>query len=496
MNKRFYLLAIVVIAVAGSLGCGCGDDDDDADHVDDDDTGVGDDDSSADDDVGDDDGGFPDDDFGDDDVPSPALAIDCADDVDDVYLTPSDLPPYQPSFRGEIVRCAFDSVMTREELEDRFGEIEGLEFTSGFTAYVIAYRTERRVGEEGVGTARILLPDTPAKGPLPLVNAAHGTAGLADDCAPSKHQFIAEGELSLPWAAAGYPVVAPDYAGLGNEGTQGYVNTPDTVHSVVDAARAMIGAVTPGSMSGKVIVIGHSQGGGAVLGTQALEQEYAAPDITISAAVSFAGGYALGLDANVFKLPNTRIDSGAGVTRVVMAMIYYADFANLFGFHHARDPLHPNIRDYVGDAIETRCVFDLALYLQQATADYTPPDTLGELLDPAFRESIVDCLDGTDCSADDLAWIERAGENDRPLDPAGAPVLLVAGGQDQQQPPWKQGCLKESLEEWGIAADVCFLEEATHYNVVASGISLAMRWALTGEFDCPSDADLPACPFP
>ncbi|MBZ0271402.1 alpha/beta fold hydrolase [bacterium] len=500
MSIRSIIVAAIAFSFLAVPACSCGGVDDEGDgdpaggDADDDDATVDDDDHAGDDsgdDSDDDTDDDEDDDTDDDPAPPPDVAIACVDDKEDVYLTPN-AGALAAMERGDPIRCAADGEMTREDVESRLANVPGIDVTSGYASYVISYRTDRDPGEAGIGTARLFVPTEPAAGPLPVAVAAHGTAGLADRCAPSKYPVL-EAELLLPFVAAGYPVIAPDYAGLGTDGVQGYGNVVDTTHSMLDAARAAIRALTMGSLSGEVIAIGHSQGGGAALGTQVLGAADGAPDLSIVKVVSFAGGWSSGNEIESFRLPNFPISGGAGVNRAVAALALYANFANLFGEASAREGIHPDVRTYIGDAIDTECVFQLTLTLQTPAVGYDPPAVTGELIDPTFRAEVADCLAGEACTARADAYVSRAAGNDRPFDPGGAPILVVAGSADEQQTPRSQACLREMIESDGADLTACMIEGATHFDIVARGAAYAVGWALGAPIPCPDEAAFPSC---
>ena len=75
-------------------------------------------------------------------------------------------------------------------------------------------------------TAAVFLPygKTP-EGGWPVVVWAHGTVGVAHDCAPSLNVRTDRDKQYLnTWLSLGYAVVAPDYAGLGSAGLHHYLN--------------------------------------------------------------------------------------------------------------------------------------------------------------------------------------------------------------------------------------------------------------------------------
>jgi pimeloyl-ACP methyl ester carboxylesterase len=391
------------------------------------------------------------------------LAIPCDGSAADVYAAePSGKP-------GEIVRCAVAAEKDR------------------YRSYLLAYRTERAAGVPGVGTAMLYLPKAPT---TKLVAATHGTVGLADRCAPSK--MGTSDYIVLPWIDAGHAVIAPDYAGMGNAGTQGYGNTHDTAHSVLDSIRAAKRAVP--SLTEKVIVEGHSQGGGAALAAQALARSYA-PDVELGAIVGFAAGYVTTDASQAMRHPFAPIVNP--VQRAVLALFVYAEHANLFGEKRARDAFAPPIRAHAGDAIEGECIYALAATLAKPARGYAVPRTLGALLAPAWREEVVACLDG-DCTADAKAFVERARANVVPLDGDGAPILLLVGETDPQQSPAKQACLRDYARGAGLEAQTCIAAGADHSRVVGERMAFAVLWAQSVRDGkpapaCPSGPALPAC---
>ena len=80
-------------------------------------------------------------------VPLPELTIDCTDAIEDVYVTPDGLPPWDPSVLGDVVRCAAGSEMSVAEVDGRLqdADVVGVTPISGAKTYYLAYR-RRRLG--------------------------------------------------------------------------------------------------------------------------------------------------------------------------------------------------------------------------------------------------------------------------------------------------------------------------------------------------------------
>ena len=496
---RALWLAWMTIAVLVAAGCPAepvdddqaddddttGDDDDDDDATGDDDTTTGDDDISGDDDsTGDDD----------DDTAPPAveLTIPCADSLDDVYVTPGGMPAWDETVLGDVVRCAPDEVLSVAEVHDRLLDagIDDVVPFSGASVYRIGYRTTRWEGVEGYGSARIFLPDTQhVDGILPTLIAAHGTIGLADHCAPSLYPTVSE-EMILPFVGNGFAVIAPDYAGLGTEGIQGYGDNRDTGHSTPDAGRALAGIVTPGSVAEGAIVIGHSQGGGAVLSAQALSQSYA--DGLIRGAIAVAPGWSQDNDSLWMASHYPYLTPWAGTPAMVMTLVLYADAANHLGPPYETLYFDPMIAEEVAGAVADQCVIGLTIELPLLAA------TLGGALSEEFVDTVAACLDGEPaCGPPGEAFVQRSQDNVLSGDPGGAEILVLAGLLDESSTPAKVACIVESLEDDGAPLQVCTDAGAEHMDLPARQASFALDWAtaLAREEPAPpcAESDLPAC---
>ncbi|HXQ11725.1 MAG TPA: lipase family protein [Caulobacteraceae bacterium] len=143
----------------------------------------------------------------------------------------------------------------------------------GVRAVRILYHSLNATGGDVATSAVVLIPPGEApKGGWPIIAWAHGTSGVARQCAPSLMKDVYYGEEGLfPMVRAGYAVVATDYHGLGTEGPHQYVNkiaqAQDVVFSI-PAARAAVAA-----LGERWVVDGHSQGGTAAWGVAEMEHD-------------------------------------------------------------------------------------------------------------------------------------------------------------------------------------------------------------------------------
>jgi len=430
-----------------------------------------------------------------------AVSVPCTDTTSSVYVTPSALPTFTKDARGDVVRCAKDTLLDLTTVQTVL-DGPAMKATTGVQVFRIAFRTTRGNGKAGVSTALVYLPDTPrpvASGDdrLPLVVVAHPTEGIADSCAPSRNEGNLR-ELGLPWAGRGYAVIAPDYAGLGNEGAQGYQDSRDTGYSTLDAARALRKLLARGAFSESVLISGYSQGGGAAISAQALEREYGL-DGKLAAVIVFAPQWAsrpqsFGL-ARLLANPDALTIANGITNPVVAAMQSYAWFYNYSSPSDATKPFEASARSGMQGALESMCLKEFGGYLQ-GVAPYVK-----QIFDTPFRTSLVACLaDGKSvgCVEPGKSYADFLRKNVLKVDAKGAPLLYVQGLFDQILPPnTEAACNLIKLEFDGLKPQVCADTLATHTSVVGRNIAFAVEWGeamLAGKTPptCSSDG-MPAC---
>jgi hypothetical protein len=165
---------------------------------------------------------------------------------DDFYAVPDPLPQGE---HGDLIRY--------EVVDD--GAVEDA------TRYRIMYLSESVPGDPIVVTGTAVVPDAdaPAQG-RDILTLAHGTTGIADECAPSKNPAGGEGALASASVDAGYLIASTDYEGLGTPGRHPYLVGESEGRSVLDAARAA--TQLPGADAGdRMAIAGYSQGGHGAL---------------------------------------------------------------------------------------------------------------------------------------------------------------------------------------------------------------------------------------
>ncbi len=104
------------------------------------------------------------------------------------------------------------------------------------------YHSRAATGEDVASSGVILVPDgKPPAGGWPIIAWAHRFSGVARTCAPSLMRNLYVGPFLSMYVGLGYAVVATDYAGLGTNFRNAFLdlrsNAMDVIYSVT-AARA------------------------------------------------------------------------------------------------------------------------------------------------------------------------------------------------------------------------------------------------------------------
>ncbi|MFI6689989.1 lipase family protein [Streptomyces sp. NPDC050485] len=173
-------------------------------------------------------------------------------DRDAFYNVPEDLP-WAPV--GSLIRA--------EAAQD-------YQLDAGMRALRILYHSRDSRGRDVATSGVVVLPagQAPAGG-WPVLADAHGSSGVARDCAPSLMKNLWYGGYLRAVVRAGYALVATDYTGLGaNGGPVEFLSKRAEAEDVVDALPAAREAVP--ELGRDWVALGHSQGGHAVLGVAEL----------------------------------------------------------------------------------------------------------------------------------------------------------------------------------------------------------------------------------
>ena len=420
--------------------------------------------------------------------PTDVPAVPCTATPDAVYQ----VAPSPGAAAGTILACAPDTSMTEADVQSRIGS--GTTATTAVASYRIAYATRAGDGSPAVSTARVYLPHDPRARPVPVAAVGHGSVGLADSCVPSTD---VDNSLPLPFAARGFAAIAPDLAGLGNAGTQDYLDNRAQGWQLLDGARAVRAMLPAGLASAELVLAGYSQGGGEALSAQALVRADG-PDNQLVATVAYAPEWPIRLDSfgyeDILKDP-TQLTIATGLSRSSIAVLrQYAFFENTIGAGHGVDAFPAAAQSGIAGAITSQCLVALGGYVQ-VTMLHT-----GDLIDDTLRTGLVACMtaDEANCTGTAQAFYNFMVANVLPPDPHAGPTLIVQGLADQIMAPANEAaCIADTLRSASVDLDTCVLPFADHTNIMDNH-AVGVAWVesvLAGgpRSECDQTVTLPAC---
>ncbi len=176
------------------------------------------------------------------------------------------------------------------------------------TNWLVLYKQVGVTGKPVAVSGIVSVPKgTAPKGGWPVITWAHGTTGIAPQCAPSRDTGPSSGAYSTDtgtaplfntWIKDGFAVVRTDYEGLGGPGVHPYLigrSEGDGVLDIVRAARQLVP-----TLSNRMIISGHSQGGHAALWAASLAPRYT-PDLHLLGTVAFAPQSHTAQEASVLR---------------------------------------------------------------------------------------------------------------------------------------------------------------------------------------------------
>jgi pimeloyl-ACP methyl ester carboxylesterase len=334
------------------------------------------------------------------------------------YRVPDPLPKGKP---GDLIRV--------QTLGDK----------DGATTVRVMYHSVDGRGRDRAVTGVITYPSDAGAAPKsgwPVISWAHGTTGLATQCAPSRLKGTA------PAFGVNGVRVATDYIGLGPIGERHpYLSGPSEAHSVIDGVRAarQLAAAHAGK---RWVAVGHSQGGHSALFTNELGRKYA-PELDLLGTVAIAPAAVLDRTFG----PDDQI-----VPRMVGIMALYGIAED----HPELDPA-----DYIGPQVAAQA----------------------HVVDDGCLNEIVNAFVGIPASTfykrsplDDPAAHKVLMENDPGHVKVASPLLVVYGTADTFVVPDRVHHLFDQLCHVGQVTDLLKVPGATHDSVVTLDGAAITKW--------------------
>ncbi len=273
----------------------------------------------------------------------------------------------------------------------------------GVDVQYLNYGTVGAKGESTTATAALMVPTgsgttlkgTPCNAPRPIVLFAHGTTiekryNLADFTDPTNPAYSQALLLAAEFAAQGYIVVAPNYAGY-DSSTLGYhpflvadQQSKDMMDALAAAKTALPLLSSGASASSQLFVTGYSQGGHVAMATHRALQTAGIP---VTASAPMSGPYAMALTADAIVGGQVNLGSTIFLPLVVTAyQKSYGDvYASTADFYE--DAYATGIESVFPGAYTTTTAVTSGKVPQLASFNSTPPA-------PAFA-SVTPATTGT-----------------------------------------------------------------------------------------------------
>jgi pimeloyl-ACP methyl ester carboxylesterase len=316
---------------------------------------------------------------------------------------------------------------------------------------LVLYASRDVAGRRVPVSGTVMVPRGQApRGGWPVVTWAHGTTGIADQCAPSRYPMTsgaygknATGPLFSGYLKAGYAVAQTDYQGLGTPGVHHYLAGRSEARSVLDMARAA--RKLDSRIGRRMLIVGHSQGGHAALWAAGEAGDWT-PELRLLGTQPFA--------------PISRVSLLVTAREQLTSKGGLASEASLF-FRSLDSAFGVNVADYA-----TQPALDLY------------PQTLTKCLDKLAEPDSFGGLSVAEMSRDDADWDpilkltrEEIDQQEFKL-PGG--VLLMHGTDDQTIPVDLSDGLVDELRKAGTKVTYRRVEDATHTSIVIEARKAAL----------------------
>jgi predicted esterase len=424
-----------------------------------------------------------------------APTIPCTDSIASVYADPGDVSKLA---KGAIIKCAHDQDITASALlalaqvQDAFmtPPYSGKPFTSGAHVYRVLYRTERGdpANSPGYSSALVLLPDTPRAGTLPVVVASHGSRGQAGACAPSMLNVAAAVvnadfiHQAYSLVGFGYAVIAPDLAGYANFGgtnnpPSAYADTADVGKSTLDGVAALRNVLPAASLTQKIAIVGHSQGGHTALSALSMAATYPVSG-NIAAVAVYAPLWfsARGFGALLLEPQNYGFAESAGGT---ISLWYHYTHTTLLdgpdsGFPIFNQAKLPIVQSFVNNDCWAESYPDL-LDAGASANDYLTAAYASSIGLPATPIGAGNCNGDPVCTT----WLARMTADWPNLTGAAAktPILVEYANDDTTLTPDLAQCAFNRLSSDAVNYTVCYDQKPVgHSGSVAAHADYVADW--------------------
>ena len=254
----------------------------------------------------------------------------------------------------------------------------------------IEYDTVGGAGESTTASGALMVPagtDSTCQGPRPILLYAHGTTtDRSFNIADLTKQANDEGALlAVFFAARGYIVVAPNYAGYDTSSLAYHPylvaaqQSQDMINGLT-AARSALPIGSGASDNGQLFITGYSQGGYVAMATHRAMQ---AAGMTVTASAPMSGPYALAafVDAEF----EGAVSGAAPVVATLLITGYQHSYGNIYA--NASDIFAPEYASGISTLLPSTMlrsqIYSAGLLPETALLDSTPPSAAYASITPA-----------------------------------------------------------------------------------------------------------------
>jgi fermentation-respiration switch protein FrsA (DUF1100 family) len=310
------------------------------------------------------------------------------------------------------------------------------------TGRKIQYLSTGVTGNVITATGLVLTPKTGKKNKT--VAWAHGTTGLADQCAPSANQGVFWPEARAAIAELlerGWTVAAPDYPGLGTPQAHPYLIGASAGRSLIDSVRAARNL--DAALSLQYAIDGHSQGGQGALFASQLAPAYDGT-LVLKGTASIAP-----VSNTEYIIPNIAGTEGQG----------YLPMA-LYGLAAVDPTFNPNT---------------VLAAPAQAKAGVLNTGCLNEILATYKNFTAAQLVKGGNVPT---SVVNKMASWENPAQTApSAPVLIVHGTDDLAVPYFlSEELLVPQVQAYGVATTFLGIEGADHEGAVFQSVDYVADW--------------------
>jgi hypothetical protein len=318
------------------------------------------------------------------------------------------------------------------------------------TTYRIMYVSEDTLGKPIAVTGLVMVPHSAAPtGGYPVVSWAHGTNGMAPQCAPSLHPATAV-PFQNQLLQKGWEVVASDYQGEGTPGPLPYLVGTLAARNTIDIVRA-VQHMKPAHASSTYAVWGHSEGGQTAMFALHIASSYA-PELHLVGVVA-------GAPPSQLQLIYTFLQTSPYRFYLLMAAVGFNK-----GYGDTAAPL---------TEVLTRQGMKLIPLVTQACFTSLEKKTDSYKLSALVKTNPFDLP----------KWKKLIEENDPGdfTEPASAPLLMPQGGADEQIPVASTQILTTHLCKIGQDVERWIYPGQSHAGVIQYYMADMVHW-LTDRF--------------